>query len=186
MRKNLGAKPYILPQPILIIAAYDENGNPDAMTATWGGISNQNEISICISSERKTLKDIMLHGEFTVSMGDASQVAACDYVGIESANKVPNKFEKSGFHAVPAEFVHAPLIKELPFALECKVKSYDEKEWRMIAEIVNISVEESILNEKGSINLEKFTPLVFDSLNRDYYKIGEKVGKAFHDGLSLK
>lgn len=186
MRKNLGAKPYILPQPIFIISAYDENGNPDVMTATWGGISNEREITICISSERKTLKSIMLHGEFTVSLGDASQVAACDYVGIQSGNKVTNKFEKSGFHAMKAEFVNAPLIKELPFALECKVKSYDAKEWRMIAEIVNVSVEESILDEKGSVNLENFAPLVFDQLNRNYHKIGEKVGDAFKDGLILR
>jgi flavin reductase (DIM6/NTAB) family NADH-FMN oxidoreductase RutF len=82
----------VLPQPVFIIAAYDENGIPDAMTSVWGGISNEKEISICISSERKTLKNILLHGAFTVSMADASFVEACDYVGIETANKVPDKF----------------------------------------------------------------------------------------------
>jgi flavin reductase (DIM6/NTAB) family NADH-FMN oxidoreductase RutF len=186
MRKNIGAKSYVLPQPVFIIAAYDENGIPNAMASTWGGISNENEISICISSERKTLKNIMLHGAFTVSMSDAAFLEACDYLGNETGNEVPDKFERAGFHAVKADFVDAPLIEELPFALECKVKSYDEKEWRMIAEIVNISVDENILNENGKVNLDKFSPLVFDRGSRNYHKIGEKVGNAFEDGLYLK
>ncbi|MEH7204461.1 flavin reductase family protein [Bacillus safensis] len=186
MRKNIGAKSYVLPQPVFIIAAYDESGIPNAMASTWGGISNENEISICISSERKTLKNIMLHGAFTVSMSDASFLEACDYLGNETGNEVPDKFARAGFHAVKADFVDAPLIKELPFALECKVKSYNEKEWRMIAEIVNISVEEDILDEKGKVSLDKFSPLVFDRGSRNYHKIGEKVGNAFEDGLYLK
>lgn len=186
MRKNIGPKSYVVPQPVFIIAAYDENGIPDAMNSVWGGISNEKEITICISSERKTLKNIMLHGEFTVSMADASFVESCDYVGIETAHKVPDKFARSGFHAIKADFVNAPLIEELPFALECKVKSYDEKEWRMIAEIVNISVDEKILDEKGAVSLDKFSPLVFDWMSKNYHKIGDKAGNAFRDGLNIK
>ena len=49
MRKNFGAKPFTYPQPVFIIAAYDENGTPNAMNAAWGGISEMHEISICIS-----------------------------------------------------------------------------------------------------------------------------------------
>jgi flavin reductase (DIM6/NTAB) family NADH-FMN oxidoreductase RutF len=186
MRKNFGAKPYILPQPVFIIAAYGEDGTPDAMTAVWGGISNEKEISICISSQRKTLKNILAHGAFTVSMADAAHVNACDYVGIESGNKVPNKFEKAGFHAMKSDFVDAPLIEELPMALECRVKSYDEKTWRMVGEIVNVSADESILDENGKVSPGKFNPIIFDWMNKDYLKIGEKVGNAFHDGLVLK
>lgn len=51
--------------------------------------------SICISSERKTLKNIMLHGAFIVSMSDASFLEACDYLGNETGNEVPDKFARA-------------------------------------------------------------------------------------------
>ena len=105
MRKNFGAKPYTYPQPVFMIATYDENGTPDVMNAAWGGISEGNELSMCISEGHKTTKNLLARKAFTVSMADAPHMTACDYVGIVSANKVPDKFEKAGFHAVKSEFV---------------------------------------------------------------------------------
>lgn len=87
MRKNFGAKAYLYPMPVLIIGSYDENGTPDAMNAAWAGISEETEISICISAEHKTTKNIIARGAFTVSIADAENVVACDYVGIVSGNK---------------------------------------------------------------------------------------------------
>ena len=154
MRKNFGAKPYTYPQPVLIIASYDENGTPDAMNAAWGGISDDTQISMCLSAGHKTVKNILKRKAFTVSMADAAHVAACDYVGIVSANAVPDKLEKAGFHTTRSEFVDAPLIDELPMALECRLVSYDEESCRMIGEIVNVSAEESVLDETGNRSRE--------------------------------
>ena len=186
MRKNFGAKPYTYPQPVLIIASYDENGTPDAMNAAWGGISDDTQISMCLSAGHKTVKNILKRKAFTVSMADAAHVAACDYVGIVSANAVPDKLEKAGFHTTRSEFVDAPLIDELPMALECRLVSYDEESCRMIGEIVNVSAEESILDENGKIDTGKLQPITFDPVNNAYLKLGEKVGNAFRDGLALK
>ena len=174
MRKNLGAKPYTYPQPVFIIASYDEDGTPDAMNAAWGGISENTELSMCLSAGHKTVKNILSRKAFTVSMADASHVVACDYVGVVSANKVPDKF------------VDAPLIEELPMAVECKLISYDAKSCRMVGEIVNVSADESILDEAGNIDPAKFDPIIFDPVNSAYLKVGEKVGNAFKDGLKLK
>lgn len=85
-RKNFGAKPLTYPQPVFIIATYDENGNADAMNAAWGGISEGDELSLCLSAGHKTVKNLLKTGAFTVSMADAKYVAECDYVGIVSAN----------------------------------------------------------------------------------------------------
>lgn len=186
MRKNFGAKPYTYPQPVLIIASYDENGTPDAMNAAWGGISDDSQISMCLSAGHKTVKNILKRKAFTVSMADAAHVAACDYVGIVSANDVPDKLEKAGFHTTRSEFVDAPLIDELPMALECRLVSYDEESCRMVGEIVNVSAEESVLEENGKIDPEKLQPITFDPVNNAYLKLGEKVGNAFQDGLALK
>lgn len=186
MRKNFGAKPYTYPQPVLIIASYDENGVPDAMNAAWGGISDDTQLSICLSAGHKTVKNILKRGAFTVSMADVQHVVACDYVGVVSANDTPNKFEKAGFHAVKSEFVDAPLIEELSIAVECKLVSYDEESCRMVGEIINVSVDESVLDEYGKVDLKKASPITFDPFNNQYVQLGEIVGKAFHDGLSLK
>ena len=186
MRNNFGAKPYTYPQPVLIIASYDENGTPDAMNAAWGGISDDTQISMCLSAGHKTVKNILKRKAFTVSMADAAHVAACDYVGIVSANDVPDKLEKAGFHTTRSEFVDAPLIDELPMALECRLVSYDEESCRMVGEIVNVSAEESVLDENGKIDPGKLQPITFDPVNNAYLKLGEKVGNAFRDGLALK
>ena len=68
MRKNFGAKPWTYPQPVFIVASYDENGVPDAMNAAWGGISDDTQISLCLSAGHKTVANILKSKAFTVSM----------------------------------------------------------------------------------------------------------------------
>ena len=186
MRKNFGAKPICYPQPVFILAAYDENGVPNAMNAAWGGISEDQEISICVSADHKTTLNILKKKAFTVSMATAEQMVACDYVGIVSGNKVPDKFEKAGFHATKSEFVDAPLIDELPMAMECELVSYDPESCRLVGRIVNVSADEAVLNEKGKVDPAKLRPITFDPMNNTYLVLGEKVGNAFKDGLQIK
>ena len=145
MRRNFGAKPVCYPQPVFILAAYGADGTPNAMNAAWGGISEENEISLCISAGHKTTENILASKAFTVSMVTADTVAACDYVGIASGNETPDKMEKAGFHTTKAEFVDAPLIDELPMALECRLKSYDPETCRLVGEIVNVCADEKVL-----------------------------------------
>lgn len=185
MRKNFGAKPILYPQPVFIIASYDENGVADAMNAAWGGISESNELSMCLSAGHKTVKNILARKAFTVSMATADTVVACDYVGLVSGNNVKNKLEKAGFHAVKSEFVDAPIIEELPMAVECKLVSYDPESCRMVGEIINVCADEHILTE-GNIDPMKLRPITYDGMNHAYYVLGEKVGNAFKDGAALK
>ena len=185
MRKNFGAKPICYPQPVFILAAYDENGVPNAMNAAWGGISEDQEISICVSADHKPTLNILAKKAFTVSMATAEQMVACDYVGIVSGNKVPDKFEKAGFHAAKSEFVDAPLIDVLPMAMECELVSYDPESCRLVGRIVNVSADEAVLNEKGKVDPAKLRPITFDPMNNTYLVLGEKAGNAFRDGLQL-
>lgn len=186
MRKNFGAKPDLYPQPVFIIATYGEDGTPNAMNAAWGGISDDTQISICVSAGHKTTSNILSRGAFTVSMANAEHVAACDYVGIVSGNEVPDKFAKAGFHATKSEFVDAPLIDELPMALECKLVSYDPESCRLIGEIINVCADESVLNEQGKVDPKKLRPITFDPQNNEYIELGNNVGRAFRDGLAIK
>ncbi|WP_034444438.1 flavin reductase family protein [Butyrivibrio sp. AE2032] len=181
-RVNFGAKPLMYPQPVLIIATYDENGVPNAMNAAWGITTDFKEITISLS-EHKTTDNLAKRGAFTVSLATEDQVIPCDYVGIESGRKVPDKFEKAGFHATKSEFVDAPLIDELPVALECKVKSFTDG--ILVGEIVNVSADDSVITE-GKVDMKKLRPIAFDPFNNAYDGIGEKVGNAFSDGAKLK
>ena len=186
MRKNFGAKAILYPMPVLIIGTYDENGKANAMNAAWGGISEETQISICVDDGHKTAKNVVKTGAFTVSIADAENVVACDYVGIASGNKEPNKIEKAGWHVTKSEFVNAPLFEELPIALECELISYDEKTCRLVGEIVNVSADERTLDENGKIDLNKFSPITYDPVHHTYRKLGDVVGKAFSDGNKVK
>ncbi len=186
MRKNFGAKAILYPMPVLIIGTYDENGIPDAMNAAWGGISEETQISICVSEDHKTTKNILCRGAFTVSIADKENVVAADYVGIVSGNDVATKIEKAGWSAYKSELIDAPLFEELPMALECKLVSYDEESCRLVGEIVNVSADERILGDDGKIDLGKFSPITYDPVHHTYRTLGEVVGKAFSDGRKLK
>ena len=181
-RKDFGAKPLLLPMPVLIIGTYDENGVPNAMNAAWGMISDFQEVTISMG-EHKTTENFTVTGAFTVSMATEDTVVACDYVGIESANKVPDKFARAGFHATKSSHVNAPLIDELPMALECRVKSYEDE--ILVGEIVNVTVDESVLTD-GKIDMKKLRPISYDPVNHTYVGLGDVVGKAFADGAKLK
>ena len=186
MRKNFGPKPYLYPMPVLIVASYDEKGIPNAMNAAWGCMADTNRIAMYIAAEHKTTKNILARKAFTVSIADAAHVVEADYVGIVSGNKIPNKIEKAGFHTTKSEFVNAPLIDELPMALECKLVRFDYETELLVGEIVNVCADEHILNEKGKIDPSKLDPIAYDPVNNTYLTLGEKVGNAFKDGSKLK
>ncbi len=181
-RVDFGAKPWVFPMPVLIIGTYDKDGVPNAMNAAWGMISDMNEISISLSNH-KTTENLEATGAFTVSFATEDTVAACDYVGIESALKVPNKFEKAGFTQTKSSRVNAPIINELHVALECKVKSFENG--ILLGEIVNVTADESVLTD-GKIDPKKLKPIAFDPVNNTYVALGDVVGKAFSDGVKLK
>lgn len=186
MRKNFGAKPMCYPMPVFIIGTYNEDGTPNAMNAAWGGISEEKEISICVDSAHKTAENILKRKAFTVSMATEKYLTACDYVGIVSGNQEPNKFAKAGFHGTKSQFVDAPLIEELPMALECRLISYDTETCHLVGEIVNVSIDECVLNADGKVDVSKLQPITYDPVNHHYLVLGEKAGQAFHDGLALK
>jgi len=186
MRKNFGAKEMCYPMPVFIIGTYNEDGTPNAMNAAWGGVTEEAQLTICVDAEHKTAKNVLTRKAFTVSMGTAQYVAACDYVGIVSGNKEPDKFAKAGFHATKSQFVDAPLIDELPMALECEMISYDPASCHLVGKVINVCVDEAYLDANGKVDVAKLRPITFDPVHHSYLTLGETVGRAFHDGLTRK
>ena len=185
MRKNFGAKTWLYPMPVLIVGTYDENDVPNAMNAAWGGIYDTNMIMVCLADDHKTTENIQKTGAFTISFATANTVVACDQVGIVSANDIPDKFTKAGFHATKSEYVNAPIIDELPMTVECKLIKFNE-DGICVGEIVNVSADEDVLDENGKVDAKKLDPIIYDSVTHAYWNFGEKVGRAFSDGKKIK
>lgn len=185
MRKNFGAKTWLYPMPVLIVGTYDEEGTPNAMNAAWGGIYDTDQVMVCLAHDHKTTDNIKKTGAFTLSFATVNTVAPCDYVGIVSANDVPDKFSRAGFHAIPSEYVNAPIIEQLPMTVECKLIKFNE-DGICVGEIVNVSADESVLDESGKVDAKKLAPISYDSVTHAYWGLGEKVGQAFFDGKKIK
>lgn len=181
-RIDLGAKPLLYPMPVLIIGTYDKDGNPNAMNAAWGSITDFDEISISLS-KHKTTDNFNETNAFTVSIATSDYMVASDYVGIESGNSVPDKFFKAGFTHFRSSRVNAPIINELPIALECEVKSFDDG--ILIGKILNVCVDESVMTD-GKVDPSKVKPIIYDPFNNTYMSLGEVVGEAFKAGNVLK
>ena len=185
MRKNFGVKNWLYPMPVFIVGSYDEDGVPNAMNAAWGGIYDTNLVMVCLADDHKTTDNIKKSGAFTISFATSATVASCDYVGIVSANDLPDKFSRAGFHATRSEHVNAPIIDELPMTVECKLLKFNE-DGICIGEILNVSAEESILDAEGRIDAKKLDPIIYDSVTHAYWNFGEKVGQAFSDGKKIR
>ncbi len=186
MREHFGPKTWLYPMPVLMIGTWGADGTPCLMNAAWGGISEENKISICISENHKTTENILQKHAFTVSPAVAAHVSECDYFGIVSGNDVPDKVARAGFHAESAKTVDAPVFRELPMALECELISYDPVTCRLVGRIVNISAESCILGSDGKIDPKKLDPIVYDSVTHRYYTLGTPVGQAFSAGEIYK
>lgn len=171
--------------PVLIVGTYDECGVPNAMNAAWGGIYDTDLVMVCLADDHKTTENIKNQGAFTIGFATVNTVAACDYVGIVSANDVPDKLTRCGLNTVKSEFVNAPVIEELFVSVECKLDKFNE-DGICIGRIVNVSADERVLDECGKIDVRRLDPIIYESQNHKYWSFGEIVGNAFSDGKKFK
>lgn len=181
MKKNFGNKNWMFPMPVLMIATYDEEGIPNVMNAAWGGITLEDEITICIDTAHKTWANISTKKAFTVAFGTVDTASRCDYLGLVSGNRTPDKVAKSGFTLVKSHFVDAPVINELPLVLECRLVSMNEDNCNVVGKIVNCAVEEEALTD-GKPDAAKMNPICFDPSSHVYRVMGDVVANAFSAG----
>ncbi len=187
MRKNLGVQPALFPMPVAIVAAYDENDVVCALNAAWAQICGMDKIALFISEGHKTTENIMKTKAFTVSIADVENMEVADFLGIATGNQMPDKFEKTSYHAVTSEFVNAPIITEFPVTLECELAEVINTDTvhAVVGKIVNVSADEKVVGDRDKIIPEKVNALVFDQFRSGYYAIGEKVGQAWNAGKAL-
>lgn len=186
MRKKLDITEGIFPMPVLMVATYNEDGSVNVMNAAWGTMQARDTVVLNLTETHKTVKNIKERGAFTVSIADANHVAAADYFGVVSGNRIENKLEKAGLTAAKAESVDAPVINEFPLCLECKYIEYQNNEYGcgVIGKVVNVTADESVM-PNGKLDMSLVNAIAFDPYTHGYYKVTERVGEAFHDGQNI-
>lgn len=187
MKKKVNVTEAIFPMPVLLVATYNADGSINVMTAAWGTMQARDVVALNLTETHRTVENIKARGAFTVSIADAEHTVEADYFGVRSGNNVPDKFKNSGMTAVRSEVVDAPVINELPVCLECSLIEYQAGEYGMgvIGKVVNVSADESIMKD-GKIDVALINAIAFDPYTHGYYKVSERVGEAFSDGLKFK
>lgn len=187
MRTKLNITEGIFPMPVLMVATYNEDGSDNAMNAAWGTMQERDTVVLNLTESHKTVKNIKARGAFTVSIADAAHLVEADYFGVESGNRVPDKFARSGLTAAKAELVDAPVIQEFPICLECEFIEYQDGKYGcgVIGKVVNVTADEKVMTD-GRIDMSKVNAIAFDPYTHGYYRVTERVGEAFQDGLKLK
>ncbi|MCD8075389.1 MAG: flavin reductase family protein [Lachnospiraceae bacterium] len=187
MRKNIKTTEAIFPMPVLMIATYNEDGSVDVMNAAWGTMLERDQVILNLTETHKTVKNIKARKAFTVSIADAAHVVEADYFGVVSGNNTPDKFAKSGLTTTKSELVDAPIINEFPLCMECEFIQYQDGEYGcgVIGKVVNTTADESVMNG-DNVDITKVAAIAFDPYTHGYYKVTERVGNAFKDGLQLK
>ena len=188
MLKDLGCSlPAVYPMPVLMVATYGEDEKVDVMAVAWGSICGMDKIALYLAKDRKTLKNINARKAFTVSLADESHLKEIDFLGTASGNTTPDKFERTGLHAVKSKNVDAPIVEEFPVTMECKLEEVRDcfGEMQVVGTIVNVLAEEKTLDEAGKVNAEKINAVIFDQFRNTYYTSGKEVAKAWRVGAEL-
>lgn len=187
MRMKLNLTEGIFPMPVLMVATYNEDGSVNVMNAAWGTMQERGNVALKLSETHKTVKNIKKRGAFTVSIADAAHVVEADYFGVESGNKVAQKLENSGLTASKSGIIDAPIINEFPLCLECEFIEYQDGKYGcgVIGKVVNVTADETVMVD-GKVDMSLVNAIAFDPYTHGYYKVTERVGEAFKDGLQLK
>ena len=187
VRTKLNITEGIFPMPVLMIATYNEDGTVNVMNAAWGTMQERNVVALNLTETHKTVQNIKARGAFSVSIADAAHIVEADYFGVESGNRVADKFARSGLTASKAETVDAPVINEFPLCLECEFIEYQNNEYGcgVIGKVVNVTADDRVMVD-GKIDMSLVNAIAFDPYTHGYYRVSERVGNAFSDGMKLK
>lgn len=177
MRTKLNITEGIFPMPVLMVATYNEDGSVNVMNAAWGTMQERDSVVLNLTETHKTVQNIKARGAFTVSIADAAHIVEADYFGVESGNKVADKFARSGLTANKAETVDAPVINEFPICLECRFIEYQNNEYGcgVIGKVINVTADESVMVD-GKIDMSKVNAIAFAPYHHGRYDESKSAG----------
>ncbi|MBW2276914.1 MAG: flavin reductase family protein [Deltaproteobacteria bacterium] len=190
MKKKLGASPVVFPLPAVLVATYDEDGTPNAMTAAWAASCCHDPpcVGVAVRSNRLTFKNIEARGAFTINIPSTRLAKEVDYLGIVSGKRQPDKLARVGLETEPCPTADAPLLLACPVAVECEL--YKQLEigthtW-FVGRVLEVHVDEQVLEEDGTIDVVRLDPLAYATSAGAYHALGKSVGRAYRIGKDLK
>ena len=189
--KELKLHAVVSPTETVVVSAYDEEGKPQACTLAFYMVSSHVPpcvtVAINATQRRKTLAAMQLSGAFVLGFPSVDQAREADYLGVESGYNA-DKLANIGYTTTDAKTVNAPIVNEFKLSLECQVVHTVTvgSHMQVTGEVKRIVADESILNDRGKVELEKLKPLIYDEEQVRYLSVGEKVSDAFRPGAELK
>jgi flavin reductase (DIM6/NTAB) family NADH-FMN oxidoreductase RutF len=185
MKKSIGPKTLPGALPVLVVGSYDQENRPNLVTVAWGGICSSVPpcINISLRKERYSYQNIVLRKAFTINILFEEQASKADFYGIVSGSEY-NKFLKTSITPVKSDLVDAPYGKEFPVVLECKViKEVDiGSHIEFIGEIIDIKIDDNLLDKNGKFDRNKLKPIFYIPALKEYYSLGEYLGKGYSIG----
>ena len=187
MKQPIKLTEAIFPMPVLLVATYNEDGTVDVLNAAWGTMLDRGRVALNLTETHRTVENIKRRKGFVVHIADSAHVVEADWFGVVSGKTEKDKFAKSGLTTVKSALVDAPIINELPIAIECEFVEYqsDDTGLGVIGKVLRTSVEADKMRD-GKVDIDKLEAIAFDPYTHGYYKVGGRVGEAFKDGLKLK
>lgn len=188
MKTSIGANTLAYPAPAFVVGTYDAQGQPNVMTAAWGGICCSRPPCVAVSLRKATYSyhNIVAREAFTISIASERYVKEVDYFGIASGRDA-DKFARTGLTPARSDVVDAPYVAEFPFVIECGLLHTIEigLHTQFVGEVIDIKVEEDVLGPDGQPDVERIRPLVYATGNRAYYALGGLLGRAFSAGREV-
>lgn len=167
----------LYPLPAVMVSVADKQGNTNIITVAWTGTvcTNPPMVSISVRPERHSYHMIEETGEFVINLTTEKLAYATDYCGVRSGRDI-DKFKEMKLTKEAAEFVKAPLIKESPVNIECKVVKKEElgSHHMFLAEVLAVHADEEYMDEKNRFALEKTQPIVY--VHGEYFSLGKLIG----------
>lgn len=187
MKRKIDTTAAIFPMPVLMIATYNDDNTVNVMNAAWGMMLERDYVVLNLTKTHKTVQNILKRHAFTVSIADAKHVVEADYFGIASGNSAADKLGSSGLTATKSSIVDAPIVNEFPVCMECEFVEFQDDEYGcgVVGKVVNVSADEEVMTE-NNVDVQKLQAIAYDPYTHGYYKVAERVGNAFKDGLRLK
>lgn len=158
----------IAPRPICFASTIDTAGNVNLSPFSFFNVFSSNPPIVIFSPARRsrdnttkhTLENVLEVPECVINMVDYAMVQQTSLSSCEFPKGV-DEFIKAGFTKEAASMVKPPMVKEARIKLECRVnevKSLGEEGGAgqlVIAEILCMHVDESILGDDGKIDQRK-------------------------------
>lgn len=190
-KKELKLHSVVSPTETVVVSAYDEEGRAQACTLAFYMVSSHVPpcvtVAINATQKRKTLAAMLESGAFVLGFPSIDQATEADYLGVETGYNT-DKLANIGYTTTRAETVNAPIVNEFLLSLECRIVHTVTvgSHTQVTGEVQRIIADESILDGRGKVVLEKLQPLIYDEEQVRYLSVGEKVSDAFRPGAALK